>query len=61
MIVNKKLKEVLHYFNYTGTVTFITKDKTTILHTDTLDSEKLNKRVGSCQLNCGQLVVWLEE
>lgn len=56
----KRLKEVIRYFNYKGKITIITKDEVIDLSTEDIENEMLQKKVRSSQLNCGHLTIWME-
>lgn len=60
-MVEKKLKEVIQYYNnYQGKITIITKDGIIGSSTHNVTAEMLEKKVRSSQLNCGHLTVWME-
>ena len=59
-MVNKKLKEVIQYFNCTGEITIITKECVLTYEIAELDGEILNKKVRSSQSDSGHLTVWME-
>ena len=59
-MVNKKLKEIIQYFNCTGEITIITKEGTLTYAIADLDQEILNKKVRSSQSDSGHLTVWME-